>query len=76
MTHSPVPVQLGFIGVCIQPSKKEPESGAAVSVTCAPETKSNWQICPPVPQLMPAGELVTVPVPISPFIPCPCTRRV
>jgi hypothetical protein len=44
-----------------QPAKVEPPVGLAVSVTCAPWLNCEEQV---VPQLMPAGELVTVPVPV------------
>ena len=51
----PVPVQIP-----LQPTKLEPLAGVAVSVTIVPSTKSVTQV---VPQLIPAGALLTVPVP-------------
>ena len=44
----------------VQPPKAEPAAGAAVSVTAAPLAKLAAQVAP---QLIPAGLLVTVPVP-------------
>ena len=44
-----------------QPAKVEPEAGVAVKVTAAPLLKVVEQV---LPQLMPAGELVTVPLPV------------
>ena len=44
----------------LQPLKVEPAAGAAVSVTAVPLVKLAAQVAP---QLMPAGELVTVPLP-------------
>ena len=44
----------------VQPVKEEPAAGAAVSVTAVPLGKFAVQVAP---QLMPAGLLVTVPVP-------------
>ena len=44
-----------------QPAKVEPEAGVAVKVTAAPLLKVAEQV---LPQLMPAGELVTVPLPV------------
>src|SRR5664280_2016884 len=43
-----------------QPAKREPDAGAAVRVTPVPELKAWTQV---LPQLIPAGELVTVPLP-------------
>jgi hypothetical protein len=43
-----------------QPEKVEPDAGAAVKVTAVPLVKEVEQV---VPQEMPAGELVTVPLP-------------
>jgi len=51
----PVPVQLP-----LQPLKDEPAAGVAVSVTPVPLANAAEHV---TPQLMPAGELVTVPVP-------------
>jgi hypothetical protein len=48
-----------------QPLNAEPAAGAAVSVTLVPETKALEQV---VPQSIPAGELVTVPVPVPLFV--------
>src|SRR5207245_3580176 len=45
----------------LQPLKVEPAAGAAVSVTAVPLVKLAAQVAP---QLMPAGELVTVPLPV------------
>lgn len=53
--HVPVPEQSPA-----QPEKLYPVPGAAVSVTTVPLARDSVQS---VPQLMPAGELVTVPVP-------------
>jgi hypothetical protein len=44
-----------------QPEKEEPAAGEAFSVTIAPCANAALQV---VPQLMPAGEEVTVPVPL------------
>jgi hypothetical protein len=46
------------------PVKWEPDAAAAVSVTCVPELKAFEQL---PPQLIPDGELVTVPVPEPDF---------
>src|SRR5207245_6577693 len=45
----------------LQPVKVEPAAGAAVRVTAVPLGKLAAQVAP---QLMPAGELVTVPLPV------------
>src|SRR5947199_7739100 len=45
----------------LQPPKVEPAAGAAVSVTAVPLVKLAAQVAP---QSMPAGELVTVPLPV------------
>ena len=45
----------------LQPVKVEPVVGAAVSVTAVPLVKLAAQVAP---QSMPAGELVTVPLPV------------
>lgn len=45
----------------VHPAKVDPCAGVAVRVTCVPESKGALQV---VPQLMPAGELVTVPDPV------------
>src|SRR2546425_1277814 len=45
----------------LQPVKVEPTAGAAVSVTAVPLAKLAAQVAP---QSMPAGELVTVPLPV------------
>src|SRR5438094_475470 len=55
-THDPVPEQ----PPPLQPVKVEPTAGAAVSVTAVPLAKLAAQVAP---QVMPAGELVTVPLP-------------
>jgi hypothetical protein len=58
--HAPVPVQAP-----LQPAKVEPDAGAAVRLTTVPELNDAEQV---EPQLMPAGELVTVPVPVPLFV--------
>jgi len=45
----------------LQPPKVEPAAGPAVSVTAVPLVKLAAQVAP---QSMPAGELVTVPLPV------------
>lgn len=57
--HEPVPVQ----PPPLQPAKTDPEAGTAVSVTVVPPENDREQV---VPQLMPLGLLVTVPLP-APF---------
>jgi hypothetical protein len=44
----------------LQPLKEKPAAGVAFNVTCVPAEKVFVQF---VPQLMPVGVLVTVPVP-------------
>src|SRR5438132_10525657 len=56
-THDPVPEQ----PPPLQPLKIEPAAGVAVSVTAVPLAKLAAQVAP---QVMPAGELVTVPLPV------------
>ena len=56
-THDPVPEQ----PPPLQPLKVELAAGAAVSVTAVPFVKLAAQVAP---QSMPAGELVTVPLPV------------
>ena len=56
-THVPVPEQ----PPPLQPPKVEPAARAAVSVTAVPLAKLAAQVAP---QSMPAGELVTVPLPV------------
>jgi len=56
-THDPVPEH----PPPFQPVKVEPVAGVAVSVTALPLAKLAEQV---TPQLMPAGELVTVPLPV------------
>jgi hypothetical protein len=58
--QEPVPVQ----PPPLQPAKKDPEAGTAVSVTVVPPENDREQV---VPQLMPLGLLVTVPLP-APFL--------
>ena len=60
--HVPVPVQAPP-----QPLNTDPAAAAAVRVTLVPETKVAEHVAP---QLIPAGELVTVPVPL------PCSETV
>ncbi|MDW8479675.1 MAG: hypothetical protein RML12_07400 [Xanthomonadales bacterium] len=55
-TQLPVPLQSP-----LQPAKLEPGSGLAVRVTAAWSGKSALQLAP---QAMPAGALLTVPVPL------------
>ena len=57
IVHDPVPEQ----PPPVQPLKVEPPAGAAVSVTAVPLVKLAAQVAP---QSMPAGELVTVPLPV------------
>jgi hypothetical protein len=45
----------------LHPLKTDPESGVAVNVTVSPPWTIDWQA---VPQSMPVGSLVTVPVPL------------
>ena len=45
----------------LQPLKIEPAAGVAVSVTAVPPAKLAAQFAP---QVIPAGELVTVPLPV------------
>jgi len=49
----------------LQPVKVDPADGAAVRVTRVPEVNETEQV---VPQLRPAGELVTVPLPVPPLL--------
>lgn len=58
--HVPVPVQPP-----LHPAKVDPPVAVAVSVTELPLVKLAVQA---VPQLIPAGELVTVPVPAPAFV--------
>src|SRR5213596_1955879 len=55
--QGPVPEQ----PLPLQPPKVEPAAGAAVSVTAVPLAKLAEQVAP---QVIPAGELVTVPLPL------------
>ena len=57
--HVLVPVQAP-----LQPAKLEPALGAAVSVTVVPAKLSEQS----APQLIPGGELVTVPAPVPVFV--------
>src|SRR5207247_7159890 len=57
-THVPAPEQLPPL----QPVKVEPAAGVAVSVTAVPLVKLAEQVAP---QVIPAGALVTVPLPRS-----------
>lgn len=47
-----------------QPAKVDPAAGVAVRTTLVPEAKVAEHV---VPQLMPVGELATVPVPAPPL---------
>src|SRR5438093_4117943 len=60
-THDPVPEQ----PPPLQPPKVEPAAGTAVSATAVPLVKLAAQVAP---QVMPAGELVTVPLPVPAFL--------
>src|SRR5207249_698877 len=57
ITHDPVPVH----PPPLQPLKVEPAAGVAVSVTAVPLGKLAEQVAP---QVIPTGELVTVPLPV------------
>src|SRR5262245_31053863 len=59
-THVPVPVQ----PPPLQPVKVDPAAAAAVKLTTVPDVNETEQV---VPQLMPEGELVTVPLPVPPL---------
>jgi hypothetical protein len=59
-TQVPVPVQPP-----LQPAKTEPAAGVAVSVTVLP---AEYEAEHALPQLIPAGLLVTVPVPAPPLV--------
>jgi hypothetical protein len=48
----------------LQPANTDPEAGTAVSVTVVPPENDREHV---IPQLMPLGLLVTVPVPV-PFL--------
>ena len=61
MVHEPVPVQ----PPPLQPAKTDPEEGIAVSVTLVPPENDREQV---VPQLIPLGLLVTVPLPLPFFV--------
>jgi hypothetical protein len=49
----------------LQPANVEPDAAAGVRVTAVPDVYVALQV---VPQLMPAGELVTVPAPVPAFV--------
>src|SRR5215471_15709798 len=55
--HRPVPLHPSPL----QPVKREPLSGVAVSVTLVPWSKAALHV---LPQLIPTGLLVTVPLPV------------
>jgi hypothetical protein len=59
--HGPVPVQ----PTPLQPAKVDPAAGVAVSVTDVPAVTDSAQSAP---QLMPAGLLTTVPVPVPDLV--------
>ena len=54
--HVPVPLH----PLPLQPAKVDPDAGAAVNVTVVPDEKGKLHV---VPQSIPAGLLVTVPIP-------------
>jgi len=54
----------------VQPANVEFAPGVAVSVTCVPRGKLTLQVA--VRQLMPAGLLVTVPVPVPATVTLNC----
>ncbi|MBI3607017.1 MAG: hypothetical protein HY207_03515 [Nitrospirae bacterium] len=54
--HDVIPVQAP-----LQPEKTDPDAGVAVRVTLVPLVKPAAQVAP---QVIPAGLLVTVPVPL------------
>jgi len=56
MVQGPVPLHDP-----VQPAKKDPFAGTAVSLTCVPDPNIALHV---EGQLMPAGVLVTVPVPL------------
>ena len=58
--HAPVPEQAP-----LQPAKVDPEAGVAVNVTDKVELKAAVQA---EPQLIPAGLLVTVPLPVPSLV--------
>ncbi len=60
MEHAAVPEQLPP-----HPAKVEPALAVAVRVTVVPEAKLALQA---VPQLMPVGLEITVPVPVPPMV--------
>jgi hypothetical protein len=63
--HAAVPLQAPD-----HPAKLDPDAGVAVSVTVVPLSKLAEHVCP---QLMPAGLLVTVPVPVPTSCTVSCT---
>ena len=58
-THDPVPLHAP-----VQPTKNQPAAGVALNVTLVPLEKLALQE-PKLPQLIPLGELVTVPWPLT-----------
>jgi hypothetical protein len=55
----------GALGQPFQLSNVQSAAAVAVSVTVALPEKARWQVVAPLPQLMPPGPLVTVPLPIA-----------
>src|SRR5207245_9165866 len=61
--HVPVPLQSPF-----QPVKVDPVAGMGVSVTLMPWSKGTVWVAHVGPQLIPAGLLVTVPLPLPALV--------
>jgi hypothetical protein len=60
-THAPVPLH----PAPLHPENADPLAGVAVKVTCVPLTNAALHVAP---QLIPAGLLVTVPLPLPVFV--------